>query len=856
MTQRHARRRDPRTCAAALALACIAIAAPAGAQVQRSFINASFEQPALATPGCRVYIADAQVPGYTTSHPAQATENVGGCVVPGGFAQTAPIIELWRTPRDNASGGVVNAPAGVQIAELNAAVASRIFQNVCLINNERIHWRFHHRGRGSATAHDLARFVVGADTSVVSVGTTNTGAFLAPVVGLGTVNAPVNVAGNASWVQYTGAFNNPGPTGVTNLGFVATTGTTSGNLLDDIQIELAPFVEFVQPSSATPESASNNLPTLRVDGTVFVPFNVTVNITGGTATLGSDYTTPGNSAVLTVTIPAGTYDGAGADSEFALPITVTQDLLPEANETILLQIQAPPASAPPFLLNSTVTCGGSAQTAWTYTIVDDDARITLTKSAAAPVPVAGQPTQFDMTYTLVANNPSTVLAANYSLVDAPGLDADVAILSAAFALNGGAATPLAGAGPWLLQPQWRALAPGATDTYVLTVRINIARGGSSANDTCASPSVAGSGLHNAATATVQAAAGTNPTFAASACRNTPTPVWATLTKSLAGRVAAADQFQIRMLSAGTAAASATTTGTATTATTGAVVLPAGNTLQFDEALAAGGVPANYVSSIACTNAAAGSGTALPNGAGSDVAGRRQWPAFTPAAGDDIACTITNTPRTSLRLRKALPAGRADPGHQFSLLITGPGGPGQATTTGTGSVANGEALVDPATPGSAYSLSEAPFSMANLNDYAVTWSCTNTRAGGQTPSGSGPAFTITPAAGDGLVCTFANAAIPRADLSITKTNNTAQVVAGATTTYTLVVANAGPAAASGAVLRDPAVPDLQCISVACGSATGGAVCPAVDIATLQGAGVPIPTLPANASLTFTLQCNVQ
>lgn len=739
--------RKSRACAAGLLIACAAAGSPVAAQVQRSFINASFEQPALVTPGCRVYIADAQVPGYTTSHPAQATENVGGCVVPGGFAQTAPIIELWRTPRDNASGGTVNAPAGVQIAELNAAVASRIFQNVCLINNERIAWRFNHRGRGSATTHDQASFVVGASTNVVSVGTTNNGAFLAPIVGQGTVNAPANVAGNASWVRYTGAFNYSGPTGVTSLGFEATNGTTSGNLLDDIQIELAPFVEFVQPSSSTPESASSNVPTLRVDGTALAAFTITVNIAGGTATLGTDYTTPGNSTVLTVTIPAGTYDGAGADSEFALPIAVIQDLAPEANETILLQIQAPPAAAPAFLLNSTVTCGGSAQTAWNYTVVDDDARIALTKSAAAPSPVAGQPTQFDVVYTLVATNPSAVLAANYSLVDAPGLDANVSIVSAGFTLNGGASTALSGAGPWTLQPQWRALAAGATDTYVLTVRINIARGGSTANDACASPSAAGSGLHNAATATVQAVTGSNPTFAASACRNTPTPVWATLIKALTGRVAAADQFQIRMLSAGTSVATATTTGAATGATTGTVVLAAGNTLQFDEALATGGVPASYASSIACTNAAGGSVTPLPAGAGTDVAGRRQWPAFTPAAGDDIACTITNT------------------------------------------------------------------------------------------------------------------AAPRAELRIAKTNSTATVAAGTTTTYVLTVTNNGPDAVAGAVVRDtpnsPTGTGLSCPPANAVACTPAAACPAgTTVGDLTStAGVALGSIANGGVVTLSFTCNV-
>src|SRR5690606_38356645 len=192
------------------------------------------------------------------------------------FSQTAPILEIWRTPRNNGSGGTVDARSGVQIAELNAEAASRIYQNVCLINGERVNWRFSHRGRGSATAHDQMEMKIGATSTIVRVGTTNNGAFLTPVVSQGTIQPPVNVGGNATWVDYRGSFNYAGTTGVTNMGFEAIGGSTSGNLLDDIQIELAPFVEFTAPSSSTPESASNNRPTLRVNGTVYTAFTITV----------------------------------------------------------------------------------------------------------------------------------------------------------------------------------------------------------------------------------------------------------------------------------------------------------------------------------------------------------------------------------------------------------------------------------------------------------------------------------------------------------------------------------------------------------------------------------------------------
>lgn len=627
-----------------MAMGCLAL--PASAQVQRSFLNPGFETPLLTPPsvaaGCYRQLNESLVPGWATTHPSQT--GTGDCTSPG--ASSGRLIELWRT---NFLG--VPARQGNNFAELNAEASSRMYQNACLINGEQINWRFSHRGRGSTTVRDVMAFNVGASLPVVRVGTTSNGAFNAVVVSQGTANAPAS--GGNGWVDYTGAFTYAGATGSNSLGFesisTADGNNSVGNFLDNIQIELRPFVEFVQPSSSTPESATSNVPTLRVSGTVFTAFNVAVSITGGTATLGTDYTTPGNSSTLTVTVPVGTYDGTSAGSLFALPVTITQDALVEGNETIQFQVQPSGTTPPPYLLASSATCGAAAQTAWTYTIVDDDARISITKNAAAPVAVTGQPTQFDVAYTIAVTNTTPVLAANYGLVDTPGLDPNVNVVSSAFTLNGGASTPLTGGGPWTLQPQWRTLAAGATDTYVLNVRININRGGTTANDACASPSASGAGLHNNATATVQALVGANPTFNASACRNTPTPVWVTLRKQLVSRAIATDQVQIRLLSGGNLNTSAVTSGATApaTASTGLVILPAGSTMQFEEAVKANGTgadqaPSSYGIALACTNATGASTTVLPSGAGTALASRQQWAEFTPAAGDDIDCLITNT----------------------------------------------------------------------------------------------------------------------------------------------------------------------------------------------------------------------
>ena len=576
--------------------------------------------------------------------------------MPAGFARTEPILELWRAPRNNNSGGIVHARGGNQLAELNAAVASRIYQNVCLIQGENVRWRFSHRGRApgaaSSTSFDRMEMKVGANGTVVRVATTNNGTFQSPIVSQGSVGTPVNGSGDtASWVDYRGQFQYAGNTGETNIGFEAEGGTTEGNLLDEIQIELAPFVEFTAPASSTPEGSSLNLPTLRVNGTVYSGFDVIVKITGGTAELGVDFDTPGSSDTLIVHVPAGTYDGSSASSRFPLPVTVLDDSASEGNETIEFEIQSPAGASPSHLLVSSSTCGAPAQTRWTYTIVDNDASLVLGKNAADPVAVPGQPTQFDVVYTLTVSNPGA-LQANYSLADTPGMDPDVSILSAHYSLNGAAEVDL-GLGPpspsWLLQAQWRPLAAGATDTYVLTARIQIRRGGSTANDACASPGAAGAGLYNRARATLQGTPA-HVDFEADACRNTPTPVWVTLNKDLQGRVAADDQVEIRLHSGGTPSATAITTGNAATAsaTTGLVVVPAGRVMQFTESLrTAGSGPrrplTGYQAQLTCHNATGGSPVTPPSGPGSAQPDAQVWAEFTPPRA-----TIWHAPSSTRR----------------------------------------------------------------------------------------------------------------------------------------------------------------------------------------------------------------
>ena len=703
-----------------LVLAALLASAASQAQVKRNFTNLGFEQPVLPGTNCWVAIPDDAVPGWRTTHPVASVSN--GCGLPG-MPASGPLIELWNTPFNG-----VTAPQGKQLAELNANTASRLFQDVCLINGESVRWRFSHRGRGSTTAYDVANFGLSTDSvtysPVVQVSTTSSGTFLAPVVSTGTGNAPVNIPGNSTWVNYSGQFNYSGATGRIFMGFgaVSTGGgnISIGNFLDDIQIEVAPLVEFTASNSSTPESSSDNLPQLRVSGTLYSPITVTVQIVGGSAVLGTDFTTPSGTNTISIAVPAGNYDGTAATgSLFTVPVTVIDDGVPEGNRNILFRIQPSSGPIPSYVLYSTSVCGAPAQIDWDYTIIDNDQGLSLVKNAAAPVQVAANTAQFDISYTIRVSNPSTV-AFTYALSDAPGFDPDVAIDSAAYTINGSPGGALSGSGPWSLASA-RSIAAGVTDTYVLSIRFTVNRGGSVSNDTCQSPGSSGNGLHNRANL-AQDASGGNPAanFVDSACVNTPTPVWIRLDKTVVQRLQASDQFEIRILLDATATpvATALTTGTGTTASTGVIARTAGEILRLNESLRANGTgtPTNatsYRPNISCTNTGTAF-TGLPNGLATNFGSSSGWPEFQPPAGADISCTITNAPATAdLQISKTnnvsslvsgaqttytIVAGNAGPDPANNAVLRDPAAAGLNCTTATCAAAGGASC--PAATGAA------------------------------------------------------------------------------------------------------------------------------------------------------------
>ena len=362
------------------------------AQVQRSFLNTGFEQPVIGN-ACYVIVYDNAVPFWSTT--ASTNTPVGSCaVIPSG--SVSGMIELWST----GFNGVLSRD-GNQFAELNAYESAALYQNLCINNGESISWGLSHRGRNGS---DTMVFVLGDTPASLQpaniAATAGVGGILRATTntaGAGTIVSCQNgssvssttactVATTNTWADYKGVFTWNGTSGVKSVGFGAISaagGISSGNFLDAITLTLKPYLEFNTPPASGLESVAN--PTtlgIKVAGNIPTSFTVPITVTGGTATLGTDFTTPTGTATFNVTIPAGNYTTA---TTIPLGIGIINDGIAETNETITFSM-APSAAASPYVTASTNTCGGAVALTSIYTIIDDDRpTISINKTRIAGV---------------------------------------------------------------------------------------------------------------------------------------------------------------------------------------------------------------------------------------------------------------------------------------------------------------------------------------------------------------------------------------------------------------------------------------------------------------------------------------
>lgn len=209
-----------------------------------------------------------------------------------------------------------------------------------------------YRNRTAANGDDIVRLQVGNGLQILDEATT---------------------ADTVNWSQITDSAAITVPTGVYDLQFVAIApvGDGSGNFLDDISLTLTPILEFDLASYEEVEGVAVNRPQLVVNGQIPAG-GITVPVTivaGGTTVSPSEF-----SLVTNVTIPAGQFDG-GTGSVFPIDITINDDIEIEATETI--EVSVGPGVGYEI---APVSCAGAPQATAIYTILDNDARLTLDKT--------------------------------------------------------------------------------------------------------------------------------------------------------------------------------------------------------------------------------------------------------------------------------------------------------------------------------------------------------------------------------------------------------------------------------------------------------------------------------------------
>ncbi|RVI57052.1 DUF11 domain-containing protein, partial [Sinorhizobium meliloti] len=755
----------------------------AHAQVQRSFLNTGFEEPALSPDGCFLFMDQSQVPGWRTT---QGNNALGGSCTTPPVQPTGNAIELWRS-------NIGFAPReGFQSAELNAHDNSRLYQSVCLANGETIGWRLSHRGLQSATIPDVMELVVGS-SPVARLGTTNSGVGAVYTQYQGTAN----LVGSANgWGDYAGSFTYSGATGITSIGFESISTSNgaagNGNELDAIQIQLTPFVEFSSASGAGSEPDSANIPGLAVSGNIAAPLTIAVSVTGGTATLGSDYTTPSGTTSFNVTIPAGNYER----QVFPLGVQILDNGGGETDETIEFALTANPAS---YTIASTTTCGSPFFTTTTHTIegAEPAADLSITKDDGQSQYTPGGTVNYNI---VVSNNgPSAVTGAQISDPLPSGIS--TATWTCGNALGGAACGAASGTGAISSTAD---LPPNSSVTYALSMTVPIGYSGDLTN-----------------TATVAAPAGLTDVD--------PSNNSATDTNS---------QF----ISPPNPPAG----GACNLATNGSFEVPNIQTTPQGP-----GENTAYVNGYAIwrTSTAPIDGWQIVGGTVDRL--RYYNNASEGAQSIDLFGTAPATVRQTFA--GLIPGQQYTFSVDYSGLSTTRSIASVQVGNGAGltpvTVATLRPVADAVSNGTA-GIPNTPSYSVTWSTYTFTFTAAGTEATVQFVNSTTPDTTNTGLFIDDFAF-FGNAPC-EADLSITKDDGETTYTPGLDATYTITVTNNGPGPAGAAEIRDPLPAGVTAANWTCGNATGGAQCGAPSG---TGAINTTANLPADSSVTYTLSLGV-
>lgn len=334
-----------------------------GSMPVRNFINGNFEQGSSVTSGGQA-VPEGLVDGWSTTE--GVNRNVNNSLLEGG------IIEFWRSGFNG-----VSSYEGLFFIEINASNNAKLEQQpICVLPNETFNFSFAHRGRFGI---DVMHLVIDdVDVAELKDSNAQTGTHTGTILS-GGVSASLTLSKDQTtatgWTRYFGSWKNTsGISKQITFGFRAVS-TANGNLsvgnfLDDVQISaLSAIATFDKLSPKGDESMGTaNLPKILINGPLASPRTIQISITGGTAVRGVDYTTTPATGNLSITIPAGNYDGTDATAiNLSSVIQINQDFISEGDETIILQLIDPGTGD--LQLADASSCQGAVITS-TYAITD------------------------------------------------------------------------------------------------------------------------------------------------------------------------------------------------------------------------------------------------------------------------------------------------------------------------------------------------------------------------------------------------------------------------------------------------------------------------------------------------------
>jgi len=312
-------------------------------------------------------ICESQMRGWLTTHPLNA-----GCRV----------FEVWNKNAAHESLVGAGAPHGDYYIELNAFTVSMAYQPICMVGGESFDFQFWHHVRqwsdtnevefrfgiptgldaGSKSADSYSRQVMRGRNVLGAIGSTAT-ASVTNYTGTTGSGSQVYDTPLKNWVRFYGTHtiaSNFG--GIRNLGFFGISPAgASANLLDSIEINLAPIIDFgTSRDISANEQATPTAMHIRINGRVAADTKILLRQKDGSATPDSDFTlgtptntiygngaishTPGSAEWL-ITIPAGDYDGgmvaANNISGITIPVTYHYDMVVEGTEYAWFELADP-----------------------------------------------------------------------------------------------------------------------------------------------------------------------------------------------------------------------------------------------------------------------------------------------------------------------------------------------------------------------------------------------------------------------------------------------------------------------------------------------------------------------------------